>query len=100
MVEKTQKGNQMLVESVDMIHEISFFLEEKHANIQESMLDKQLNYYKNKDQIINGIQICMVKAITSVIKIVSLVCRQSTTNANNPLIENFQGTTFYQKKIN
>jgi hypothetical protein len=29
-----------------------------------------------------------------------LVCRQSTTNANNPLIENFQGTTFYQKKIN
>jgi hypothetical protein len=98
MVEKTQKGNQMIMESMDMIHEISFFLEEKHANTQESMLDKQLNYYRNKDQIINDIQICMVKAITSVIKIVSLVCKQNTTNANNPLIEIFQGTAFNQKK--
>jgi hypothetical protein len=99
MVEKTQKGNQMLVESMDMIHEISFFLEEKHTNTQESMLDKQLNYYRNKDQIINDIQICMVKAITSVIKIVSLVCTQNTTNANKPLIENLQGIAFDKKKL-
>jgi hypothetical protein len=99
MVEKTQKGNQMLMESMDMIHEISFFLEEKHPNTQESVLDKQLNYYRNKDQIINDIQICMVKAITSIIKIMSLVCKQNTTNANNPLIENFQGTAFNEKKI-
>ncbi len=88
MVEKTQTGNQM-----------QFFLEEKHVNTQESMLDKQLNYYRNKDEIINNIQICMVKTITSVIKIVSLVCKQNTINANNPLIKKIQGTTFNQKKI-
>jgi hypothetical protein len=74
-------------------------LEEKHVNTQESMLDKQLNYYRNKDEIINNIQICMVKTITSVIKIVSLVCKQNTINANNPLIKKIQGTTFNQKKI-
>jgi hypothetical protein len=67
MVEKTQKGNKMLMEFVDMIYEITFVLEEKHTNVQESMLDKQLNYYRNKDQIINNIQICMVKVITSII---------------------------------
>jgi hypothetical protein len=41
----------------------------------------------------------MVKTITSVIKIVSLVCKQNTINANNPLIKKIQGTTFNQKKI-
>jgi hypothetical protein len=87
------------MESMDMIHEINFVLEEKHANTQESMLDKQLNYYRNKDQIINDIQICMVKTITNVTKIVSWLCKQNTTNANNPLVEIFQGIGFDQKGI-
>jgi hypothetical protein len=50
MVEVTHKGNEILVQSINKIHETNLVLGEKCASTQESMMDKQLDYYINKDQ--------------------------------------------------
>jgi hypothetical protein len=49
MVEVTHKGNEILMQSINNIHETNLVLGEKCASTQESMMDKQLDYYKNKD---------------------------------------------------
>ncbi len=58
-----QKGSQMLVDSIDQIHETILILEDKNAKTQETLIYKQLDYFKSKDEEINGTQRILVGAI-------------------------------------
>ncbi len=58
-----QKGSQMLVDSIDQVHETSLILEDKNAKTQETLIYKQLDYFKSKDEEINGTQRILVGAI-------------------------------------
>jgi len=58
-----QKGSQMLVDSIDQIHETSLILEDKNAKTQETLIYKQLDYFKSKYKEINGTQRILVGAI-------------------------------------
>jgi hypothetical protein len=72
MVEVTQKGCQMLLDSIDNMHKSNMIMEEKWYRIQENwfqiqdtIFEKKLEYYKSKDKIINETEMNMVKVITS-----------------------------------
>jgi hypothetical protein len=47
----------------------------KRSKIQESIIDKQLNYFKNKDKLTNETQINMVKVITTFIDVMSMILK-------------------------
>jgi hypothetical protein len=64
IVEATHKGNQVLVDSIDKMHDISLFIENKLAKTQERIYEKQLNYFKGRDKLINEIHINIMKSIT------------------------------------
>jgi len=53
----------MLVDSIDQIHETSLILEDKNAKTQETLIYKQLDYFKSKYKEINGTQRILVGAI-------------------------------------
>jgi hypothetical protein len=53
----------MFVDSIDKIHEISLILEDKNEITQETLIYKQLDYFKGKDEKINGTQRILVGAI-------------------------------------
>lgn len=58
-----QKGHQMLIDSINQIHKTSLILEDKNAKTQETLIYKQLDYFKSKDEKINGTQRILVGAI-------------------------------------
>ncbi len=49
MVEVTHKGNEIFVQSINKIHETNLVLGEKCVSTQESMMDKQMDYYINRN---------------------------------------------------
>jgi hypothetical protein len=64
ILEATHKGSQVLVDSIDKMHETSLFIENKHAKTQERIYEKQLDYFKGKDKLINETHINIMKTIT------------------------------------
>jgi hypothetical protein len=59
MAEATKKGNKMLVDSINQINATSIVLEEKWAKIQNRLVDKQIEYFKIKDEATNSTQMVM-----------------------------------------
>jgi hypothetical protein len=59
MAEATKKGSKMLVESIDHINATSIVLEEKWTKIQNRLIDKQIEYFKIKDEATNHTQMAM-----------------------------------------
>ncbi len=53
----------MLVDSIDQIHETRLILEVKNVKTEEILIYKQLDYFKRKDEKINGTQRILVGAI-------------------------------------
>jgi len=87
-----QKGSQMLVDSIDQIHETSLILEDKNAKTQETLIYKQLDYFKSKYKEINGTPKdfgwCNIIGLTQVMS--SLIIRNKRNfdgnNNNLPLV--------------
>jgi hypothetical protein len=58
------RGAKVLVDSIDKMHETSLFIENKHAKTQERIYEKQLDYFKGRDKLINESHINIMKTIT------------------------------------
>jgi len=61
IVEATHKGSQVLVDSIDKMHEISLFIEKILAKTQERIYEKQLDYFKGRNKLINETHIDIKK---------------------------------------
>jgi Skp family chaperone for outer membrane proteins len=75
ITDATKKGSQMLVESINRMHETNLVLEEKQSKFQKANLAKQLDYFKSKNNLINETQMNMVRTITSLIEIMNMVLK-------------------------
>jgi hypothetical protein len=64
IVEATHMGSQVLVDSINKMHETSLLIENKHAKTQERIYDNQLDYFKGRDKLINKTHINIMKTIT------------------------------------
>jgi anaerobic ribonucleoside-triphosphate reductase len=74
MVKAIKQNTQLLLDSMDRMqectHESNLVIEEKRSKTQESIVDKQLDYFKCRDKIINEIQMIMVNESTSLANII------------------------------
>jgi beta-xylosidase len=69
MAKATKKGSKMLVDSIDRINVTSVSLEGKRIEIQDKLVEKQLEYFKVRDEVANrthmAICIGMIKAFNN-----------------------------------
>jgi hypothetical protein len=59
MMEVTKKWNKMLVDSIDRINATSVSLKEKRIEIQDKLVEKQLEFFKVRDEVANCMQMAM-----------------------------------------
>jgi hypothetical protein len=51
-------------------------LEQKRTKIQKYMFDKQFGYFKDKNKVLNETQMCMVRKISNLTKIMGTILKQ------------------------
>jgi hypothetical protein len=72
MVETTKKTSGMLVETLDRI-------EEKRSKTLELMMDKQLNYFKTRNKVINDTKTTMVNVIVGLSNVLNMAFARGKT---------------------
>jgi hypothetical protein len=65
MAETTKKTNRILMETLDRI-------EEKRSKTLELMMDKQLNYFKKRNKVLNDTKTTMVNVIVGLSNVLSM----------------------------
>ncbi len=73
----------LFIESFDHIHTNNILMEENQILTQETMLEKNNEYFKERDKNINQNKINMVKAITNLTQVTNMVFLWSTNNNDN-----------------
>jgi hypothetical protein len=53
IVKVTKKGSQMFINSIDKMQETRLFINENQTKTQENICEKQLDYFKFKNKLIN-----------------------------------------------
>ncbi len=87
MVEVAEKGSKILVESIDWINATSVMLEEKWAEIQNKLVEKQIEYFKIWDETTNNTQMAMgmgmIQAFNNLTQAMNQTFMRVATNNNN-----------------
>ncbi len=58
-------------------------LKDNESKLQESIIDKQLDYYKSRNKIANEIQMNMIHAITNLIDVMHLILKGDKNKEQN-----------------
>jgi hypothetical protein len=73
MARAIRKEVKLFIESFDHIHTNNILMEENWTLTQETMLEKNNEYFKERDSNINQNKINMVKAITNLTQVTNMV---------------------------
>ncbi len=72
MAETTKKTNRILMETLDRI-------EEKRSKTLELMMDKQLNYFKKRNKVLNDTKTTMVNVIVGLSNVLNMAFARGKT---------------------
>jgi len=91
MAEATKKGSKMLVDSIDRINVTSVSLEGKRIEIQDKLVEKQLEYFKVRNEVANRTQMAMgigmIEALNNLTHVMTQTFTQ-TIASDNPHTNN------------
>jgi hypothetical protein len=83
MAKAIRKEIKLFTESFDHIHTNNILMEENQTLTQETMLEKNNEYFKERDKNINQNKMNMVKAITNLTQVTNMVFLWITNNNDN-----------------
>lgn len=87
MAEAAAKGSKILMESIDRINATSVMLEEKWAEIQNRLVEKQIEYFKIWDEATNNTQMAMgmrmIQALNNLTQAMNQTFMKVVTNNDN-----------------
>jgi len=76
MVKTIKKSIRMLVQTLDHI-------EDKRSKTLDLMMDKQLNYFKMRNKVLNDTETTMVNVIVGLSNVLSMALARGKNKANN-----------------